>query len=68
MQPWRILIYLGLALIAAGLLWLGAERLGLGKLPGDIVIRRKNFTVYVPLVSSIVISVLLTLILRLFKR
>lgn len=68
MRPAHVLIYVGLALLAVGLLWLGAERLGLGKLPGDIVIRRKNFTVYFPLVSSIVISVLLTLLLRLFKR
>lgn len=68
MRPALLLIYLGLALVAAGLLWLGADRLGFGKLPGDIVIRRKNYTVYFPLVSSIVISVLLTLLLRLFKR
>ena len=68
MQPWRILIFLGLALVALGLLWLGAERLGFGKLPGDLVFRGKRFTVYVPLVSSIVLSVVLTLLLRLFKR
>lgn len=68
MRPALLLIVVGLTLVGAGLLWLGAERLGLGKLPGDLVFRRKSFTLYVPIVSSIVVSVLLTLLLRLFKR
>jgi hypothetical protein len=44
------------------------ERLGLGRLPGDVVLKRKDFTLYVPLVSSIVISLVLTLLLNLFRK
>jgi hypothetical protein len=62
------LIYLGLALIAIGGLWLLAERLGLGRLPGDIVVRKKGFTLYVPIVSSIVLSIVVSLLLRLFRK
>lgn len=68
MQPARLLIVAGLVLLTLGLLWLAAERFGFGRLPGDIVLRRKNFTLYVPIVSSIVVSVVLTLLLRWFRR
>jgi len=64
----RILIILGLALVAAGLLWPVLSRLGLGRLPGDIVIRREGFTLYFPLVTGLVISGALTLLLWLFRR
>jgi hypothetical protein len=64
----RNLIYLGLALIAIGALWLLAERLGFGRLPGDIVVRKKGFTLYVPIVSSIVLSIVVSLLLRLFHK
>ena len=68
MQPARTLIIAGLVLFALGLIWLAAERLGFGRLPGDLVVRRKNFTLYVPILSSIIASVVLTLLLRWFKR
>jgi hypothetical protein len=64
----RNLIYLGLALIAIGALWFLAERLGFGRLPGDIVVRKKGFTLYVPIVSSIVLSIVVSLLLRLFHK
>ena len=64
----RFLITLGCAIVAVGLCWWLAERLGFGRMPGDIVVRRKNFTLYVPLVSSIVLSVVITVLLNLFKR
>ena len=64
----RSLIYLGLAIVLLGVLWLAAEKLGLGRLPGDLVVRRKSFTVYVPIVSSLVISLVLTLLFNLFRR
>lgn len=67
MSP-RFLISLGCAIVLAGICWWLAQRLGLGRLPGDIVVKKKNFTLYVPLVSSIVLSVVLTLLLNLFKR
>jgi hypothetical protein len=68
MQVGRTLLFLGLALVVAGGLWMLAEKLGIGRLPGDLVFKRKNLTVYVPLVSSIVISVVLTLLFNLFRR
>jgi hypothetical protein len=63
-----MLVYLGLSIAAAGLVLIAAQRLGLGRLPGDIVIKRKNFGFYFPIVSSIVVSLILTLLLNLFRR
>jgi Protein of unknown function (DUF2905) len=59
----RLLIILGVVLIAVGVLWPLIQRLGLGRLPGDIVIERPGFTFYFPIVTSIVVSVLLSLLL-----
>jgi uncharacterized protein HemY len=64
----RWLIILGVVLIVAGLLWPWLTRLGLGRLPGDIVIERDNYRVYIPITTSIVISVVLSLLLWLLKR
>ena len=58
----KILIALGLVLIAVGLVWLFAERLGLGHLPGDIVIKREWGTIYIPITTSVVISIILSLL------
>jgi hypothetical protein len=66
----RWLLIFGIILAAAGgLLWL-ADRLGfpLGRLPGDIRIEREGFSCFLPLVSSILISVLLTLVVNLIAR
>ena len=59
----RWLIILGVVLIVAGLIWPWLTKLGLGRLPGDIVIERDNFRAYIPITTSIVISVVLSLIL-----
>ncbi len=64
----RILIVAGIVLLAAGLLWPIITRLGLGRLPGDIVIERPNFSFYFPLVTSILVSVVLTALFWLFRR
>jgi len=64
----RILIVAGLVLLAAGLLWPVFTRLGLGRLPGDIVVERPNFRFYFPLATSLVISAVLTLLFWLFRR
>jgi hypothetical protein len=64
----RGLIILGVVLIVAGLLWPWLTRLGLGRLPGDIVIERENFRLYIPIATSIVISVVLSLVLWLLDR
>lgn len=64
----RLLIIFGLVLVALGLLWPVIAKLGLGRLPGDIVIERENFRLYIPLGTSLLISALLSLVLRLFNR
>ena len=65
----RMLIIAGLILLVVGLaLWLGPKIPWLGKLPGDITYRRGNFTLYFPLGTCILISVILTLILYLFRK
>jgi hypothetical protein len=64
----RFLIGLGLVILLGGLLWPLLSRIGLGRLPGDIMIQRGNATFYFPLASSILISVVLSLLLWLFNR
>jgi hypothetical protein len=65
----RTLILIGIGLIVAGLLITLITRFtSLGRLPGDIVVRRSNWTFYFPVMTSIVLSILLTLIMWLFNR
>jgi hypothetical protein len=65
----RVLVIFGVVIVIAGLVFMLADRIPfLGRLPGDIVIRRKNFVVYFPLVTMLIISILLTIILNLFTR
>ncbi len=56
----RILITLGVVLIGVGLLWPYLEKLGLGKLPGDILIRRENYSFYFPITTGLLVSIVLT--------
>jgi len=63
------LLLIGGGLIAfVGLLFLVFGRLGLGRLPGDIFIQRENMTFYFPLATMIIISIVLTLLVNLFRR
>lgn len=65
----KTLIVIGLILVAVGLFWtFGGKHLPLGKLPGDIRIEKENFSVYFPLGSCLLISVLLSLFLWLFRK
>jgi hypothetical protein len=64
----RLLIVLGLVLLVAGLAWPWIGRLGLGRLPGDIVIRREGFVFYFPLMTSLILSAVLTLLMWLLRR
>jgi hypothetical protein len=64
----RWLIGIGVALIIAGLMWPWIQKLGLGRLPGDIVIDRGNARIYIPVVTSIVVSVVLSIVLWLINR
>ena len=63
-----ILMVAGIVLLVAGLLWPLITRLGLGRLPGDIVVERQNFRFYFPLVTSILVSIVLTALFWLFRR
>jgi hypothetical protein len=69
-QMGRVLIILGIALVAVGALVILLERTGLplGRLPGDILYRGKRTTFYFPLATSILLSIVLSLILFLVSR
>jgi hypothetical protein len=64
----RLLITLGIILVAAGLLWSWLMKLGLGHLPGDIRIERDDFTLFIPLTSGLIVSAVVSLILWLLHK
>jgi hypothetical protein len=65
----KMLILLGVLILVIGLLLLVGEKIPwVGKLPGDIVIKKERFTFYFPLATSILISIILTLLFTLFRR
>jgi len=55
-------------LVALGLLWPIIDKIGLGRLPGDIMIERGNFRLYIPLATSLLVSVILSVILWIANR
>ena len=64
----RVLVIFGLLLVVIGALLIFAPKIPLlGRLPGDIVIRRENFTFYFPVATCILLSVLCTILLRIFR-
>ena len=66
MSKW--LITIGIVLIALGVLWPIVAKLGLGSLPGDIKIERKGYTFFFPLTSGILVSLVVSLLLWIFRR
>ncbi len=64
----RFFILLGLVLLAIGLAWPVIGKLGLGRLPGDIVIERQHFRFYFPIATSLLLSVVLSLVLWILRR
>jgi len=65
----KTLILLGALIIVIGLLLLVAEKIPwVGRLPGDIIIKREKFTFYFPLATSVIISIILTLLFTLFRK
>jgi hypothetical protein len=64
----RFLIVLGLAILVIGLLWPYLSRIGLGHLPGDVVIKRDSVTFYFPLVTCLLLSLVFSLILWVVNR
>lgn len=64
----RVLIVAGIVLLIAGLAWPWLGKIGLGRLPGDIVIRRDDVTFYFPVTTCIVVSVVLSVLFWLFRK
>ena len=65
----RMLVFFGILLVVVGLLLsIGAKIPWLGQLPGDIYIQRERFTFYFPLATCLLLSLILTLVLYLFRR
>jgi hypothetical protein len=64
----RWLVAIGLVLVFVGLLWPLLSKLGLGRLPGDIVIERGNVRFYFPIVTCLIISIVLSFFLWLLNR
>ena len=68
-NPSRFFITLGVVFFAIGLILMLAPKFPwLGRLPGDILIRKKNFTLYFPLATSIILSIILTVLINLFRK
>ncbi|HOJ78823.1 MAG TPA: DUF2905 domain-containing protein [Bacillota bacterium] len=65
----KILVFTGLIIAGFGtLLWFGGKIPGIGRLPGDIVIKKGNFTFYFPIMTSVLLSLLLSILLALLRR
>ena len=64
----RALVVIGLVLLAAGLAWPWLSKLPFGRLPGDISIEREGYSFYLPLTTGVVISVIISIILWIFRR
>ena len=64
----KTLIIIGILFILVGLLYPFLKDLGLGRLPGDIIVKKENSTFYFPIVTCIVVSVIISLILMYYKK
>jgi len=64
----RALIIIGVVFVLLGLLWPFIAKLGLGRLPGDIVIERENMRFYFPITTGLLISLVLSLLFWFFRR
>ena len=64
----RFLITLGDILVIVGFLWPYLTKMGLGRLPGDIVVEREHSRLYFPITTSIIISLVLSLLFWLFRK
>jgi hypothetical protein len=64
----KALIVIGVAIVCAGLLWPWLSKLPIGRFPGDIIVRRPGFTLYIPITTMIVVSVVVSLILWILRK
>jgi hypothetical protein len=68
-QTGKLLIFAGVFIAILGVLFLFGDKIPfLGKLPGDIYIKKKNFTLYFPIVTSLLLSLIISLIIYLFRK
>jgi hypothetical protein len=64
----KTLIYIGLAILLAGVLWPWLVKLPIGRLPGDIVINRPGLKVYVPVSTMVLLSIVLSILAWFFRK
>lgn len=64
----RSLIFIGLAIALIGFLWPWISKLPIGRLPGDIIIDRPGFRFFFPLTTMVIVSLIISLLLWLFRR
>jgi hypothetical protein len=64
----RALVIIGLVLLVAGLAWPWLSRLPFGRLPGDFSVERENFSFFFPLATSIVVSIVISVLIWLFRK
>ena len=64
----KILIILGILVLAAGILWPWVSKLPIGRLPGDIIIDKPGLKVYIPITTMILVSVIVSVILWLLRK
>lgn len=65
----KLFLIIGILFVLLGLMWtLGGKYFSLGKLPGDIYVEKENFSLYFPLASSIILSLILSILLWFFLR
>lgn len=64
----KTIIYIGILIIIVGLLWPYISKVPLGRLPGDIAIKKEGFQMYFPITTMIVISVVLSILFWFFKK
>ena len=64
----RTLIIIGVVIILIGILWPWIQKMNLGRLPGDILVEKDNFKFYFPIITSIIISIVLTIVFWLFRK
>lgn len=64
----KFLILIGVSVVILGILVIVGGKIGLGKLPGDIFIKKGNFTFFFPIVTSIIFSLILTVIVNIIRK
>lgn len=64
----KAILSIGVILVIVGLLMMLGNKLGIGKLPGDIYLEKGNFKFFFPITTSIILSIILSLLLKIFRR